>query len=1131
MFLAKTWAEEARLRRLCVDLKFDHCWIGPSAGKTGCLVLLWKDSVSVEVVSSSPNHIDALVGADPVDQFSLPWLCVDDFNELLWSHEKLGLGPKQDCRMKEFRDVLDECGFMDLGYVGEKFTWRGKRAGGMVLERLDRADATNGWFSRFPGFKVQHLHTQSSDHKAILIKLEGISPRPNRPFKFEQMWLKEGACSEIVIKAWGSTSLNANMPQIVGKILACGEKLTTWSQQSFGSIKRQVVKKSKLLSKAELDAANGKLDYEMVKARRAEVNDLLDKESQMWQQRSRSLFLKCGDRNTSYFHSKASHRFRRNRISGLRDSSNSWCTDDRTIRNIACDYYQSLFTSGQPLDFSVILEAVKPTVTESMNSQILRPFLKEEVEVAIKQMKPISAPSPDANPLQPSTPQGVCARVTLLSPYLFLICSEGLHSLLHQAAEANQIWGVSICRSGPRLTHLFFADDCLVFCQAFLGECRRIQELLDCYEKALGPQLNHNKTGLFFSKSTPPLISKQIKDALGVQEMKQYEKYLGLPTLVGRNKKASLRYIKERIESKLQGWKELLLSQAGREILLKAVIQAISTLAMSCFKLLATLCNDIEVLIRKFWWGQRGNQRKIHWTKWSSLCHPKQMGGMGFKELQKFNDAMIAKQVWRLMDNKSSLFHRFFKAKFFPNGSILDAKEGNGSFAWKSILKGREVIKNGVQWRVGNGSLIRIYHYSWLPNPHNKCVVSPRDFLGCDARVSVLIDSVHHCSMKDTIDNIFLPHEAAMIISIPLSFRNCVDKYFWPYTTDGSYSAKSRYKRLLEKELRDVPSSSDSTSTSSIWKGVWRLQVPNRVKTVLWRASLDSLPSKANLRKRKIASDVLCPGCKLTCETTLHALWSCTALSPVWDANFAWLLKKTKNCLSLLDVIQCCQDHSDSLDLFAMIISLLWTRRNKLRVGESVPPLANINALAADSLQEFHRAQSSPIPTAKPVIHTRWSPPPAGWVKVNFDEATFKESNLAGLGGVIRNDRGLIMAAFTQTIPLPTSVEMVEVLAARNALGLVQELCLNKVQLEGDSEVIINALSTGVMVSSSYGHIIMDINHLSSAFQCLAFCHTRRPRNKVAHKLARSACMFSPFQVWLEEIPLEVVSVYSADIP
>ena len=145
-------------------------------------------------------------------------------------------------------------------------------------------------------------------------------------------------------------------------------------------------------------------------------------------------------------------------------------------------------------------------------------------------------------------------------------------------------------------------------------------------------------------------------------------------------------------------------------------------------------------------------------------------------------------------------------------------------------------------------------------------------------------------------------------------------------------------------------------------------------------------------------------------------------------------------------------------------------------------PLSKIFGLATDSLLEFQRAQSFPQPTSRSVISTRWSPPPPGWVKVNFDGGTFKERNLAGLGGVIHNNKGLIMAAFTQTIPLPTSVEMVEVLAARSALVLANELSLNQVQLEGDSEIIINALSKGGKDSSSFGHILLDIKLLSSAF-------------------------------------------------
>ena len=90
---------------------------------------------------------------------------------------------------------------------------------------------------------------------------------------------------------------------------------------------------------------------------------------------------------------------------------------------------------------------------------------------------------------------------------------------------------------------------------------------------------------------------------------------------------------------------------------------------------------------------------------------------MGFKELQKFNDAMLAKQVWRLLEEKNSLFHCFFKENFFPNGNIFTAKEGSGSFAWKNILKGREVIQKGAKWRVGNDENILIYQDRWLPEP------------------------------------------------------------------------------------------------------------------------------------------------------------------------------------------------------------------------------------------------------------------------------------------------------------------------------------------------------------------------------------------------------------------------------
>ena len=117
-------------------------------------------------------------------------------------------------------------------------------------------------------------------------------------------------------------------------------------------------------------------------------------------------------------------------------------------------------------------------------------------------------------------------------------------------------------------------------------------------------------------------------------------------------------------------------------MLLKAMVQAIPNFAMSCFMLPVGLCNDIEMLIRKFWWGEWGGQRRIHWKNWKTLCKPKYDEGMGFKDLAKFNKAMLTKQVWRLLTDKTSLFYKVFSTKNFPSGSVFDAKSSKGSYAW-----------------------------------------------------------------------------------------------------------------------------------------------------------------------------------------------------------------------------------------------------------------------------------------------------------------------------------------------------------------------------------------------------------------------------------------------------------------
>ena len=113
---------------------------------------------------------------------------------------------------------------------------------------------------------------------------------------------------------------------------------------------------------------------------------------------------------------------------------------------------------------------------------------------------------------------------------------------------------------------------------------------------------------------------------------------------MGRNKKTAFTPIIERVWSKLKEWKENMMSQVGREILIKAVAQAIPTYAMGCFLLSKGLLKDLEGMMSKFWWGQKIQERKVHWLSWSKLCMPKSMGGIGFQDVHSFNLSMLAKQ-------------------------------------------------------------------------------------------------------------------------------------------------------------------------------------------------------------------------------------------------------------------------------------------------------------------------------------------------------------------------------------------------------------------------------------------------------------------------------------------------------
>lgn len=154
---------------------------------------------------------------------------------------------------------------------------------------------------------------------------------------------------------------------------------------------------------------------------------------------------------------------------------------------------------------------------------------------------------------------------------------------------------------------------------------------------------NFDKSITFYSSNTIQAAKDEIFDFLGIRESHSMKKYLSFPTLVGRGKKTSFQYIKDRINRHIDNWSTRTLSLSEKEIFIKAILQAVLTYAMSCFLLLRAFCSEIKSIFTKYMWQKSKGKREIHWCFWDKLCNLKEESGLNFKDMRKFNIAMLAK--------------------------------------------------------------------------------------------------------------------------------------------------------------------------------------------------------------------------------------------------------------------------------------------------------------------------------------------------------------------------------------------------------------------------------------------------------------------------------------------------------
>ena len=170
----------------------------------------------------------------------------------------------------------------------------------------------------------------------------------------------------------------------------CRARLDDWNKVEFGHVGKTIADLQKHLEWLERQPMSPK-NIQSMKATRVNLNCWLEKEDAMWLQRSRISWLQNDDRNTRFFHEKASSHFRKNFIEGLLDENRQWQGDESKVEGIVVDYYKSLFQSSNPTDFSKILEVVQHKASLTMNQNLTKDFNSCEVSLALKQMYPLKA--------------------------------------------------------------------------------------------------------------------------------------------------------------------------------------------------------------------------------------------------------------------------------------------------------------------------------------------------------------------------------------------------------------------------------------------------------------------------------------------------------------------------------------------------------------------------------------------------------------------------------------------------------------------------------------------------------------------------------------------------------------------
>jgi hypothetical protein len=577
---------------------------------------------------------------------------------------------------------------------------------------------------------------------------------------------------------------------------------------------------------------------------------------------------------------------------------------------------------------------------------------------------------------------------------------EILSQIIIQDVDAGLWKPVRLSKNGPPLSHLFFADDVLFFAKATKSQALNVAAKLNRFAEYSGLKVSNTKSKVFFSSNTRRGKIASIIATTGIHRTLSLEKYLGFPMIHGRLQRRDFEFLEESISKRLASWQQDLLNKAGRMTLVKSVLNAIPNYYMQVNWLPQTTCDKIDQLARNFLWKGSSN-KGIHLVGWDKITKPKNLGGLGIRRAREANTSLLGKLVWNIHQDKDSLWVQILKHKYLKEEPLLNIPKKSGSTTWNAIMKALSVLKDGFQFRLGNGN-----SSFWFSNWSGSGILANQvlfvDIHDLEMRVrDVFVDGSWRFNVLYTV---LAPEVKEWLSSITIGLNSEVsDRYTWKGNLNGIYTARDGYYWLNRQNFIHNPS--DGVS----WSWLWQLPAPEKIKFLLWSLIHKALPTRGMLSHRGIIPHNLCPRCNLHGETMLHCLRDCELVKIVWRSigfsapefflendHYAWIQGNLR---------------ASSMFMYLAAVWCIWRARNMLcfnnEATNNYSLKLHIEGFAL-LLQNGHGTNVA----SSPLELIRWNALDGTGMILNVDGSSKGNPGVSGYGGLIRNAGGAWVHGF-----------------------------------------------------------------------------------------------------------------------